>query len=187
MKGFPTTYGCKFNKSFMLKLDTALVKRYFNAGLIVLGKTNTLKFGLLPTTKPLFHGPIKNPWNTHKTPGGSSGGARATSIVPVPTLATVVARFVFLRCAAYFLALNQQKVAVPLARVLQAFWHGLAVEHVITQLCKISCVFRPYARVDTWLGSQVSPKIQGSFFTTKLKRISKTQNSLPKQAIFLSQ
>ncbi|MEL7024893.1 MAG: amidase family protein [Pseudomonadota bacterium] len=47
------------------------------SGLVVLGKTNTPEFGLLPTTSPVLHGPTRNPWNVKHTPGGSSGGSAA--------------------------------------------------------------------------------------------------------------
>jgi amidase len=47
------------------------------AGLVVLGKTNTPEFGLLPSTEGLALGPARNPWNPAHSTGGSSGGAAA--------------------------------------------------------------------------------------------------------------
>ena len=66
--------------------DSELVARYRRAGLIVVGKTNTPEFGLVPTTEPLAFGPARNPWDTTRTTGGSSGGsaaAVAAGIVPM--------------------------------------------------------------------------------------------------------
>lgn len=66
--------------------DNELVRRFRKAGLIVLGKTNTSEFGLLPTTEPRCFGPTRNPWDPSRGPGGSSGGssvAVATGMVPV--------------------------------------------------------------------------------------------------------
>jgi amidase len=66
--------------------DSELVTRYKRAGLIVVGKTNTPEFGLVPTTEPQLFGPSRNPWDTDRTTGGSSGGsaaAVATGIVPM--------------------------------------------------------------------------------------------------------
>lgn len=57
--------------------DNVLVGRFKKAGLIVLGKTNTSEFGLMPTTEPQRFGPTRNPWDTSRGTGGSSGGSSA--------------------------------------------------------------------------------------------------------------
>ena len=49
--------------------DTELVIRLKRAGLIVLGKTSTPEFGLLPTTEPRLFGPAHNPWDPDPHPG----------------------------------------------------------------------------------------------------------------------
>lgn len=63
-----------------------LAQRYFEAGFVYLGRTNTPEFGLVPTTEPDAYGPTRNPWDTTRTTGGSSGGsaaAVASGMVPV--------------------------------------------------------------------------------------------------------
>jgi amidase len=66
--------------------DSELVARHRRAGLIVVGKTNAPEFGILPTTEPRLFGPSRNPWDTTRTTGGSSGGSAAAvagRIVPM--------------------------------------------------------------------------------------------------------
>lgn len=47
------------------------------AGFVIIGKTNTPEFGLVPTTEPVSYGPSRNPWNAGHSTGGSSGGSAA--------------------------------------------------------------------------------------------------------------
>lgn len=78
MAGVPLAEGSRFLAGhYVSAADSELVARYRRAGLIVLGKTNTPEFGLVPTTEPLLFGPTRNPWDPERTPGGSSGGSAA--------------------------------------------------------------------------------------------------------------
>jgi len=84
--GVGMTFGSTFLRDYVSSHDSELVARYKRAGLIVVGKTNTPEFGLLPTTEPRLFGPTHNPWDAGRTPGGSSGGsaaAVAAGIVPM--------------------------------------------------------------------------------------------------------
>jgi amidase len=56
------------------------------AGFVIVGRTNVPEFGLTVTTEPVAYGPTRNPWNTERSAGGSSGGsaaAVAAGLVPV--------------------------------------------------------------------------------------------------------
>ena len=66
--------------------DTAFVKRFRQAGFVVVGKTNVPEFGSTITTESLAYGPARNPWNLDHSTGGSSGGSAASvaaGFVPV--------------------------------------------------------------------------------------------------------
>ena len=75
--GVPLTSGSTFTRDLVPDHDSELVARYKRAGLVILGKTNTPEFGILPTTEPALFGPSRNPWDTSRATGGSSGGSAA--------------------------------------------------------------------------------------------------------------
>jgi amidase len=84
--GVTMTLGSRLLQNYVPSHDSELVVRLKQAGLIVLGKTNVPEFGALPTTEPELFGPCRNPWNTQRTTGGSSGGsaaAVASGMVPM--------------------------------------------------------------------------------------------------------
>ena len=75
--GVRLTWGSAFLRDYVSECDSKLMVRLKRAGLIVLGKTNTPEFGMLPTAEPHLFGPSHNPWDTTRSTGGSSGGSRA--------------------------------------------------------------------------------------------------------------
>ena len=76
-KGVRTTFGTRFYSDNVPTEDAPMVARMKAAGGIQLGKTNTPTFGWIGATHNLVFGITRNPWNTDRTPGGSSGGASA--------------------------------------------------------------------------------------------------------------
>ena len=84
--GMPLTMGSDLFGEFVPRHDAFLVRRLREAGFVIVGKTSMPEMGILPTTEPRRFGPCRNPWNTDRTPGGSSGGAAAAvaaGMVPV--------------------------------------------------------------------------------------------------------
>ena len=79
--------GSSFLKEFVPTHDSELVVRLKQAGLVIVGKTNTPEFGLLPTTEPRLFGPSRNPWSLGRTTGGSSGGSAAAVAVGMVPMA----------------------------------------------------------------------------------------------------
>ena len=87
-KGIPTTLGSAVFRDRVPDVDSVVVERVRQAGAIILGKTNTPEFGQSGTTENRLGGPCRNPWDTERTPGGSSGGAAAALASGLCTLAT---------------------------------------------------------------------------------------------------
>ncbi|ORB84247.1 amidase [Mycobacterium kansasii] len=84
-RGFPTSCGSRSLANDVAKRHALITQRFLDAGLVIFGKTNTPEFGAKGVTEPDYWGPARNPWNTQRTPGGSSGGsgaAVAAGVVP---------------------------------------------------------------------------------------------------------
>jgi amidase len=75
--GERTTRGSRFGADTPAAINDPMPQEAIDAGLVIVGKTNTPEFGLLPTTASIRLGPCHNPWNLDYSPGGSSGGAAA--------------------------------------------------------------------------------------------------------------
>lgn len=85
-EGLRTTFGTSSLADFVPTIDEESVRRIRAAGFLVMGKTNVPELGSVPVTESALLGPCRNPWDTTRTPGGSSGGAAAAlaaGLVPV--------------------------------------------------------------------------------------------------------
>jgi amidase len=85
--GLRTTFSARAFKDYVPAYDMAVVRRLKEAGFVVLGKSNTPEFGSTAVTESILNGACRNPWDTSRTPGGSSGGAAAAVAAGVLPLA----------------------------------------------------------------------------------------------------
>jgi aspartyl-tRNA(Asn)/glutamyl-tRNA(Gln) amidotransferase subunit A len=75
--GVRTTNGANFPDEEHYAEDAEVVARLARAGAVIIGKANLHEFAYGGTTQNPFHGSCRNPWDTERIPGGSSGGSGA--------------------------------------------------------------------------------------------------------------
>ena len=85
--GLRTTFSSRAFADHVPANDAAVVRRMKEAGFVVIGKSNTPEFGITAVTESELNGACRNPWDTSRTPGGSSGGAAAAVAAGVLPLA----------------------------------------------------------------------------------------------------
>ncbi len=76
-RGIRTTAGSRILRSFVPSEDAPAVRRLFDAGAVLVGKTNLHEFAYGATNVNLHYGAVRNPWNLYRMSGGSSGGSAA--------------------------------------------------------------------------------------------------------------
>ena len=84
--GWPTTMAVSLFAEQKSPIDDTLTQRFLEAGVVPLGKSTAPEMGLIPVTESRMYGDTVNPWDTSRTPGGSSGGSAAlvaAGVVPI--------------------------------------------------------------------------------------------------------
>lgn len=130
------TEGSRFLRDNISTHDQELVRRYRRAGLVILGKTNTPEFGLMPTCESALFGAAHNPWDLARTTGGSSGGsaaAVASGMVPMAHANDLGGSIRFPASCCGVFGFKPTRARNPLGPEYGDVGSGLAAEHAVTR------------------------------------------------------
>ncbi|WP_210528959.1 amidase [Rubellimicrobium arenae] len=139
--------------------ESTMVRRWREAGLLILGQTNTPEFAGDFITEPTAHGPTRNPWNDGVTVGGSSGGAGAAVAAGLVPLAHGTDLGGSIRIPAACCGVFGFKPSVglnPLGPRWEEIAGGLDADHVLTRTVRDSA-----ASLDATAGPEAGTRLGG--------------------------
>jgi amidase len=151
LKGSPMRVGCHAYEGYSSAESSYAVQKMQEAGLVIMGKTNTPEFGLTPFTEPTHFGPTRNPWNLEHSPGGSSGGsaaAVAAGIVPMATASDGGGSIRIPASCCGLFGLKPSRGRISLGPKYGEMWSGAVVE---------SCVSRSVRDTAAYLDALAGP------------------------------
>jgi amidase len=132
--GEPTAWGTAVQAP-PAERDNDLVARLRGAGAVIIAKTNLPELAIIGATEGPAFGVTRNPWNTDRTPGGSSGGSAAAVAAGLCAAATASDGAGSIRIPAAccgLVGLKPQRDRVSLG-ALAGHWHGLSVAGFLTR------------------------------------------------------
>jgi amidase len=134
--------------------DSEMVRRLRAAGAIVIGKTNLPELAFAIFTESPTWGVTRNPWNTDRVPGGSSGGSGAAVAAGLAAAGTASDGAGSIRYPAAYCSLfglKPQRGRVPLDPDLE-HWHGMSVNGCLTHTVLDTAIF-----LDVTAGGGLAP------------------------------
>ncbi|NOX50482.1 MAG: amidase [Gammaproteobacteria bacterium] len=141
MKGIRSENCSELCAGMVSEYDSHLMMRYREAGLVVVGRTATPEFGYDANTESRFHGSTKNPWDTSRIAGGSSGGSGASvaaGVVPMAHANDGGGSIRIPACHNGLVGMKPSRGRTPLGPDFGEYLNGLAIEHAVTRTVRDS-------------------------------------------------
>lgn len=168
LKGTLTTHGSRLYQDYCAPFTSTLVHRYINAGLAIMGKTNTPEFGLTITTEPELYGATRNPWNLECSSGGSSGGAAAAvaaGIVPMANASDGGGSIRVPASACGLFGLKPTRARTPVGPEKGEAWSGCNSVHALTRTVRDSAALLDACHGPSSGDPYAAPAFDGSFLS----------------------
>jgi amidase len=135
-RGWPTRQGSSLTPATGARRDSTIVRRYEDAGAVLLGKTNVPEFGIMAITESALYGPARNPWSLSHSPGGSSGGsaaAVAAGLVPIAHAGDGGGSIRIPASCCGLVGLKPTRARTPAGPELGDVMNGIVIDHVLTR------------------------------------------------------
>lgn len=169
--GLPATRGSRLWADYIAPTDSELVRRYKQAGMVVLGTTNSPELGKNASTEPVLHGPTRNPWATSHSPGGSSGGSAAcvaAGLVPVGHGNDGGGSIRIPASACGLFGLKPSRGRITTAPAPSSMASPLAINHVLTTTVRDSALLLDLTAAPL-PGDAIAAPTQGTSFTAQMQ------------------
>ncbi|HYB90522.1 MAG TPA: amidase [Candidatus Binataceae bacterium] len=137
IKGDPIYWGTRFLRDAGHRSPSTsyIVEKFLNAGFIVVGRTNVPELGAWTTTEPASFGPTRNPWDTTRSSGGSSGGsgaAVASRMVPAAHGNDGGGSIRIPASECGLVGLKPTRGRVSMGPDVGEFWEGMVIDFALT-------------------------------------------------------
>ncbi|MEM7460200.1 MAG: amidase [Pseudomonadota bacterium] len=154
--GQPITNGSLAFKGNLAQRDNVMCERYKAAGFTLFGQTTSPEFGLTTTTESLLYGATRNPWDTSRTSGGSSGGASACVAAGVIPMAHASDGGGSIRipagCTGLF-GMKPSRGRTPMGPATTEGWNGQSTVHAVSRSVRDNA-----ALLDTTHGREIGSR-----------------------------
>jgi amidase len=185
--GHPSTSSCAPLADVKATEDAEIVARFKNAGLNIIGRTNTPQLGIYANIESEFRGPGFNPWNTAYTPGGSSGGsasAVAAGMVPIAHGGDGGGSIRIPASHCGLVGLKPSRGRQPTGPFRGERWNGLVAEGVLTRTVRDTALALDISASGIDLGAPYSSPAPDSFLKGLEKKPKKLKIAFTAQALF---